>query len=420
MPMKRITAGLTSVLILLFSFTSYPQSELDNCNITWNSQSKNSGESMPCGGGDIGLNVWVENGELFFYIAKSGAFDENNSLLKLGRVRIKLSPNPFDGQEFQQQLVLKEGRVNIKASNGKLTANISIWVDVFRPVINVDINSNQVVTTEATYESWRYKDRMSSGRANNANSYKWAAQGEVKTFADHISLENNAVLFYHQNNSFSVFDITVKQQGLDSVKAQLFNPLKNLVFGGMMQGKNMVADGETHGTYLNTDFKGWKLRSAKAARAQQVNIFLNSQQANSVEEWKNNLNTLIKKTVDDKTSAKNTSDWWNTFWQRSFIFINGANKNDTSSSWQTGRNYQLFRYMLACNASGEYPTKFNGGLFTYDPSLVDTSFSYTPDFRNWGGGIHTAQNQRLVYFPMLKNGDFDLLKAQFDLPAHSA
>src|SRR6476659_3559632 len=128
MPMKRITAGLTSVLILLFSFTSYPQSELDNCNITWNSQSKNSGESMPCGGGDIGLNVWVENGELFFYIAKSGAFDENNSLLKLGRVRIKLSPNPFDGQEFQQQLVLKEGRVNIKASNGKLTANISIWV----------------------------------------------------------------------------------------------------------------------------------------------------------------------------------------------------------------------------------------------------------------------------------------------------
>ncbi|MBD0368512.1 MAG: hypothetical protein ICV53_20705, partial [Flavisolibacter sp.] len=27
---------------------------------------------------------------------------------------------------------------------------------------------------------------------------------------------------------------------------------------------------------------------------------------------------------------------------------------------------------------------------------------------------HTAQNQRLVYFPMLKNGDFDLMKPQFD------
>ncbi|MDB5149262.1 MAG: hypothetical protein JWQ57_3282, partial [Mucilaginibacter sp.] len=48
---------------------------------------------MPCGGGDIGLNVWVEKGELLFYIARSGTFDENNAMLKPGRVRIKLSPN---------------------------------------------------------------------------------------------------------------------------------------------------------------------------------------------------------------------------------------------------------------------------------------------------------------------------------------
>ena len=26
----------------------------------------------------------------------------------------------------------------------------------------------------------------------------------------------------------------------------------------------------------------------------------------------------------------------------------------------------------------------------------------------------TAQNQRLVYWPMLKDGDFDLMKSQFD------
>ncbi|MDR1331484.1 MAG: DUF5703 domain-containing protein [Tannerella sp.] len=28
-------------------------------NITWDSPAKNSSESMPCGGSDIGLNVWV-------------------------------------------------------------------------------------------------------------------------------------------------------------------------------------------------------------------------------------------------------------------------------------------------------------------------------------------------------------------------
>jgi hypothetical protein len=40
-------------------------------NVVWNTQSQNSSESMPCGGGDIGLNVWVENGNVLFYIAKS-------------------------------------------------------------------------------------------------------------------------------------------------------------------------------------------------------------------------------------------------------------------------------------------------------------------------------------------------------------
>jgi hypothetical protein len=70
--------------------------------------------------------------------------------------------------------------------------------------------------------------------------------------------------------------------------------------------------------------------------------------------------------------------------------------------------------MLGCNAFGAYPTKFNGGLFTYDPSLTDTSLKFTPDFRNWGGGLMTAQIQRLVYFPMIKSGDFDMMQPQFD------
>jgi hypothetical protein len=70
--------------------------------------------------------------------------------------------------------------------------------------------------------------------------------------------------------------------------------------------------------------------------------------------------------------------------------------------------------MLACNAHGVWPTKFNGGLFTVDPVFTDTAHKLTPDYRNWGGGLHTMQNQRLVYFPMIKNGDWDLLQSQLD------
>jgi hypothetical protein len=70
--------------------------------------------------------------------------------------------------------------------------------------------------------------------------------------------------------------------------------------------------------------------------------------------------------------------------------------------------------MLACNASSSWPTKFNGGLLTVDPFFTDTSLKLTPDYRNWGGGLHTMQNQRLVYFPMIKSGDWDMLQPQID------
>ena len=108
----------------------------------------------------------------------------------------------------------------------------------------------------------RYKDLITKGIANNTNSYKWAAPKEgLKNFKDEIAFDNNGVLFYHRNNAYSVFDFTVNQQGLDSVKAQLFNPLINLTFGGRMEGSNMKPAGETEGVYLDTDFKGWKLKS---------------------------------------------------------------------------------------------------------------------------------------------------------------
>ncbi len=48
---------------------------LDAYNVVWTTPSRNSGESMPVGGGDIGLNVWVEDGEVLFYLTQAGCRD---------------------------------------------------------------------------------------------------------------------------------------------------------------------------------------------------------------------------------------------------------------------------------------------------------------------------------------------------------
>ncbi len=402
-----------TVLFLAYRLDSKSQlSELNNYNISWKTQSKNAGESMPCGGGDIGLNVWMENNEVLFYIARSGHFDENNSMLKAGRVRMKIVPNPFENGSFTQELNLQDGYVSITGTKGPHTAVIKIWVDVFKPVINVEVNSNKPVITEAAYESWRYNDRVIKGREGFQTSYKWALQGEVKTGKDSIQFNGSRVCFHHQNNEATVFDVTVKQQGLDSVKDEIYNPLKGLVFGGLMEGDNMEANGTVAGVYLGTNFKSWKLKSRKPVKYQLLNVYLHTNQS-PIKTWEAELNKSINLAKAQRnTSFQKTIQWWQQFWERSYIFINGDKSNDTSQPWQVARNYQLMRYMLACNAYGKYPTKFNGGLFTWDPALTDSGIKATPDFRNWGGGTHTAQNQRLVYFPMIKSGDFDLLKPQ--------
>jgi hypothetical protein len=414
--MKSVILLFLYVLSILSLNGQVQNGEISNYNIIWDSQSKNSGESMPCGGGDIGLNVWVENGELLFYISRSGTFDENNAFLKLGRLRIKLTPNPFDGDKFRQELVLRDGYIQIEGSDGNLSARIKVWVDVLRPVIHVDIKSNKPLQARAGYESWRYKDRILRDQEGHQNSYRWVLRGEVKTLKDEIFFQGKDIMFYHRNSKdSSIFDITVKQQGLDSVKPQMFDPIKDLIFGGIVRGNNMEPSGTCSGIYLDTDYAGWILQSVSSSRWHKIRIFLHTDKVKTLEEWQSGLlHTINDAGLNEKKAFIKTCDWWHSFWDRSYIYIRPGVENSSSPEWQAGRNYQLFRYMLGCNAYGEYPTKFNGGLFTYDPCLSDSGLRFTPDYRRWGGGTMTAQNQRLVYFPMIKSGDFEMMYPQFD------
>jgi Domain of unknown function (DUF5703) len=381
-------------------------------NIVWNEQSKDASESMPCGGGDIGMNVWVENGELLVYVAKSGSFNEENAMLKAGRIRVKLNPNPLAGKIFKQELHVHEGYVTVEGEVSGVKANIKIWVDVFKPVAHIEIDASQKINVEAAYESWRYQDRIVKVRENFGNSYKWAAPKNNIYKKDSVRFDASGVLFYHYNAAQTIFDVTVAQQGMEAVKKELYNPLYKLVSGGFFGGKNFEQVGTDTGVYANTDFKAWIIKSKAASKKHLLQLYLHNNQAENISTWRNSLTLLQKKSENNFLSYTNTQLWWKQFWNRSFIGID--NKNINSKAWEIGRNYTLFRYMLACNTKGQWPTKFNGGLLTVDPVFTDTTKKLTPDFRNWGGGLHTMQNQRLVYFPMIKNGDWDMLQPQLD------
>jgi len=399
---------------------------LESYNIIWHSQSRNSSESMPVGGGDIGLNVWVEDNELFFYIGKSDTFDENNQILKPGRVRVKLEPNPFcKGSIFKQQLKLRQSYLEIIGqSPSGLSVTIKIWVEVFHPVIHLEIEGDKEIQLESQFECWRNLEREFPYDGKRGS--RWACfnlegyPGRVVTYPDRVEFKEDRVIWWHRNRDHDlVFDKEVEQQGLTGVKEEMWNPLKNLTFGGLMMGKGLKPAGIESGCYAQTNFRGWKLKSQSARRNHHLKLILHTARAETLEDWQQELEELVRKTEGTKKSArKQHQQWWQRFWERSYICINPSHPGEDDPAWQVGRNYQLFRYMLACNAYGEYPTRFNGGNFTYDPCYTLYRDSYRPeneppDYRAWGNS-YTAQNQRHLYWPLLKSGDFEMMLPEFD------
>lgn len=355
----------------------------------WTTQSQNSSGSMPCGGHDVGMNVWVENGDILFYVSKSGMLDENNTLLKAGRFRLNIKGQPFSGTDFEQRLCLDDGAIYIKGKG----ISIRLWADVYQPKVFVEMNATHKADATLSYESWRYKDRPVTKAECQQGSYKWNIPADCTTFADSIKAAKSSIDFWHTNRSYTVFDYTVSREGLDAIKDELYNPIGGKTFGGSITMPGFKFTGTSTGTYASTDYKAWHY-SATGIRQATVSIDLYTGETAST-------------ALSAKKSKAQSTKWWHRFWQRSFITVEGEGA-------AMARNYELFRYMLGCNAYGEYPTKFNGSLFTFDPVYADPKCPFTPDFRKWGGGTMTAQNQRLVYWPMLKSGDTDMMKAQFD------
>lgn len=355
----------------------------------WTTQSQNSSGSMPCGGHDVGMNVWVENGDILFYVSKSGMLDENNTLLKAGRFRLNIKGQPFSGTDFEQRLCLDDGAIYIKGKG----ISIRLWADVYQPKVFVEMNATHKADATLSYESWRYKDRPVTKAECQQGSYKWNIPADCTTFADSIKAAKSSIDFWHTNRSYTVFDYTVSRESLDAIKDELYNPIGGKTFGGSITMPGFKFTGTSTGTYASTDYKAWHY-SATGIRQATVSIDLYTGETAST-------------ALSAKKSKAQSTKWWHQFWQRSFITAEGEGA-------AMARNYELFRYMLGCNAYGEYPTKFNGSLFTFDPVYADPKCPFTPDFRKWGGGTMTAQNQRLVYWPMLKSGDTDMMKAQFD------
>ncbi len=228
-------------------------------NYVWTTQSSNSSESMPCGGCDVGMNVWVEQGDVLFYVSKSGMFDENNTLLKAGRIRLSLDGDPFGGSDFRQTLCLDDGAVYI--TGGGVT--IRLWADVYESVVFAELTAATPVNATLSYESWRYKDRPVTKAECQQGSWKWQIPSDCTTYQDTIRPNASGIDFWHENRAQTVFDYTVKREALEEIKDSLPNPIGGLRFGGSLSAPAFRFTGTTDGTYASTDFRAWTFKASR-------------------------------------------------------------------------------------------------------------------------------------------------------------
>ncbi|MBO4658039.1 MAG: hypothetical protein J5637_00295 [Prevotella sp.] len=370
-------------------------------DVVWTSQSQNSSGSMPCGGHDIGMNVWVEDGDLLWYVSQSGWFDANNTLLKAGRWRLHVDGNPFGAADFRQTLRLDGGEVVVEGGGMQVT----LWADVYAPVVYVDIRSAKPRNATLGYESWRHQDRPLTKTECQQSSWKWLVPKDCVTQADDIVSDTHRLTVTHQNPQQTVFDFTVAYEHLEAIKDSLYNPIGGRRMSVVTEVPDFTFSGTSEGRYASTDYRSWNYTCPMLRRTTLRLLLDNGDGTPSV----------LPKSA--RESARRSQQWWHQYWQRSWIQTDGSN----ADAAHIARNYDLFRYLLGCNAYSQWPTKFNGGLFTFDPEYVERPSAdgvptnpFTPDYRKWGGGTMTAQNQRLVYWPMLKSGDIDMMVAQFD------
>ena len=369
------------------------EEQLDKYNIKYESMCNDAGESMPLGGHDVGLNVWVQDGILYFYMAESGAFDEQGNMVKVGRFKVCMNPNPFKDY-CTQELRLITGDVEIIGKSGNNTTVILLWVDTKYGTLHVDIQSDIKTEAMVCYENWRIDN---NGYPN----------------PDEIAYKNGNLVFMHLNRGKMHFHMHVKEEGLESIADKLPDVQKNLVFGGMIDGDDMHYEGWEMSEYAQLKCVSHKLKMCGEKMNFRVTPFISY--SGDAYIFENELRKKAENSRNEEMLKADSISWWKAVWERSYIFVNAKNSDADSDIWQMGRNYQLFRYMLACNAYGTYPTKFNGGLFTIDPSIWGARFgASTPDERDWGGIVFTAQNQRLVYWPMIKSGDTEWMKPQFE------
>ncbi|MCY2990174.1 MAG: DUF5703 domain-containing protein [Planctomycetota bacterium] len=397
-------------------------------NVVWTSPSKDASGVMPIGNGSIGAGVYaIENGDLYLLLSKEDAFSYSGNLYKTGRLRVSLNPNPFvAGKAFCQTLDLPTASIRIDADGMKLR----IWADANRPIYHAEIDSPRDISVAAQWESfqgctqWRGLDPTPYRGLTRGNSLLWYfAVGDKSHYRGAL-----------EDNSRKAWTIEDPEKILPDLWR--FNTFGNLAESPGLTVSNGVLAGQ--------------------GRKFDLHIHAYTKQTPDINAWVQGMEELAARPVELEKDWEQHCRWWRDFWDRGWIIasdrtvpadqrerLNGecnakGFRGEADGAALVAQSYNVFRFFMGAQSRGRFQTRFNGGLFTQQQrlrpervasvvekygdakklyptasQLPDGSWISGENHREWAP-FFTSQNQRLLYWPLLMSGDFDLMQPFFD------
>lgn len=368
---------------------------MDAYNVVWRSPSEDCNGSMPIGNGEMGLNVWVEpGGDLVFYCGRTDSWDENMRLCKLGRVRIQFTPSLAAG-EFTQELRLRQGEIAIQGGPAGSRIVVRVWPDANRQVAYVEAESAEDFQMRVVLEVWRDRETI----YDSEDAAQTLFPPTSARYPDTVLPGQADRIVWHHRNPVSPWGFTLELQGLKPAMVLGKDPLLHRTFGGLIQGKGLVrVDDRT----LKTVVSGKRFRVAM-----HTHTMVPATEAEWLAAIERNAEEVTATGIAKARTAHRR--WWDRFWNRSWIRATGTPEAEAAT-----QAYVLQRFINASGGRGHFPVKFNGSIFTVDS--VFKGRTRDPDFRLWGG-CYWFQNTRLIYWPMLASGDFELMRPLFRMYA---
>jgi hypothetical protein len=273
-------------------------------------------------------------------------------------------------------LKIEDGSIEIRSGQ----STVRIWIDANHPALHVETHLEHPGTLDAALEDWRL------------------AQSDTL-----LPAKNGRVTWLHFNTTSAYVNV-LKQEHLADPAPPVADPILHRCFGASLLGPGLIANGE----------RGLKSKAPSTDLRLDL-VVLTERGVDSPERWKKNLDELVKDADPANLEAAWAAhrQWWQQFWNRSWINVSGS-----GDAKKVSQGYAMQRYMIAASSRGELPPKFNGGLFTVGHDMAEgarsTKEDHDPDWRAWGDA-YWNQNERLIYWPLVTTGDYDLLKPWFSM-----